>query len=130
MSSATAAEKRYLGRVASLGCVLCRFHLGIKDSPALVHHVRTGTGKMRASHYDTLPLCFAHHDFHKNSLHVLGVKRFPAVYGISEIDLLLAIHRQLRAHLPPGHVAPPDPYSIQPHWHWDMDPEPVFFADS
>ncbi len=113
---ATAAEGRYMGRVASLCCVLCRFRFGITDSPALVHHVRTGTGKMRASHYDTIPLCPRHHDAYPGSLHVLGVKQFPTTYGISEIDLLLSVHRVLAEDLPPGHEAPPDPYSVNPHW--------------
>lgn len=116
MSDATAAEERYMGRVAGLCCVLCRWHLRIHDSPALVHHVRTGTGKMRASHYDTIPLCPRHHDFYPLSLHVLGVKRFVSIYGISEIDLLRAVHRVLAKHLPDGHVAPVDPYSINAEW--------------
>ena len=57
----TAAEREHMGRVAALCCVLCR-HLGLADdTPAIVHHLRTGQGRMRASHYDTLPLCPAHH---------------------------------------------------------------------
>lgn len=116
MADANADEKRYMGRVAGLCCVLCRFHLGIDDTPALVHHVRTGAGKMRASHYNTIPLCYTHHDFHKDSLHVLGVKRFPARYGISEIDLLLAVQRRLAAWLPTDHETPTDPYSLRSDW--------------
>lgn len=124
MSDATAEESRYMGRVAALCCVLCRFRYGIPDTPAHVHHVRTGTGKMRASHYDTLGLCERHHDNYPESLHVLGVKRFYIVHGISEIDLLLAVQRVLAPYLPPGHVAPVDPYSVNPDWVIDLETAP------
>ena len=39
----TKAEKRHMGRVASLGCYLCR-QLGYGETPAQVHHVREGQG--------------------------------------------------------------------------------------
>ena len=53
----TAAEKAHMGRVAALGCCLCRRY-GWYGTPAEVHHIRTGTGAgKRASHYDTIPLC-------------------------------------------------------------------------
>ena len=41
--SKTKAESQYLGRVAELGCVLCR-RLGLGETPAEIHHARTGTG--------------------------------------------------------------------------------------
>ena len=88
MSRATSDEKAYMGRVAALCCVLCR-HLGIADdSPAVVHHLRTGQGKKRASHKDTMPLCPLHHQFSGFGVHDMGRPQFEARYGISEVGLL------------------------------------------
>ena len=54
-------EEKYLHRVAALGCVACRLS-GHYDTPAEIHHPRAGTGMgKRASHYDAIPLCPAHH---------------------------------------------------------------------
>lgn len=57
----TKNEKRHLLRVADLGCQACR-KMGFPGTPAEIHHIRAGTGKgQRASHYDAIPLCPAHH---------------------------------------------------------------------
>ena len=49
--AATAAEKRHMGRVAALGCILCD-HLGLGATPAQVHHIREGQGmSQRANDY-------------------------------------------------------------------------------
>ena len=42
---ANAAEREYMGRVAALGCIVCSECLGYQDTPAIVHHIRTGQGK-------------------------------------------------------------------------------------
>lgn len=39
----TAAEKRHMGKVAEVGCILCH-HLGLGATPAHVHHIREGQG--------------------------------------------------------------------------------------
>ena len=53
--------RRHMGRVAELGCVLCR-HLGFDGTPAEVHHIRDGQGAaQRASDFLTVPLCPEHH---------------------------------------------------------------------
>jgi hypothetical protein len=45
------AEKKYLDRVASLGCYLCN-HLGYGATPAQIHHLREGVGMaQRNSNY-------------------------------------------------------------------------------
>ena len=85
--SATAAEKRYMGRVAELGCII---HPG---APALVHHIRTGQGGgQRSSNYLTIPLCPECHvgafSIHK------APKQFQDIYG-SELDLLAQTIGQL-----------------------------------
>lgn len=61
MAPMTKAERQHLDRVASMGCIACEV-MGFYDSPAEIHHIRSGVGKgQRASHFDVLPLCPAHH---------------------------------------------------------------------
>ena len=88
MSTSTAAEKRHMGRVAALCCMLCRFLRLADDTPAIVHHLRTGQGRMRAAHQDTIPLCPPHHQFSGFGLHDMGRSEFETTYGISETGLL------------------------------------------
>jgi hypothetical protein len=75
----TAAEKRYMGRVAELGCCIC-------SSQAQVHHIREGVGMgQRSSPYLTIPLC---EDHHTGSLSIHKAKRqFEQLYG-DELKLL------------------------------------------
>lgn len=57
----TAAGRRHMGRVAQLGCLICR-RLGQGPIPAEVHHLRTGQGAaQRASDWLVVPLCPACH---------------------------------------------------------------------
>lgn len=85
----TAAESRHLDRLARMGCVLCRVHLGITDTPAEIHHPRTGTGAGRkASHFDAIALCPQHHRLGNESLHALGRKAFERHYQITERELM------------------------------------------
>lgn len=57
----TKAERAHMNRVAALGCIACSM-MDFHDSPAELHHVRTGMGMgQRASNYDVIPLCSAHH---------------------------------------------------------------------
>lgn len=57
----TKHDREYMGKVAELGCIVCRnSEQGIV--PAAVHHIRAGQGlSTRASHYLTIPLCPDHH---------------------------------------------------------------------
>lgn len=79
----TAAEKRHMGKVAALGCVVCR-NIGNGPTPALVHHCFYGAGK-RDKHYLTIPLCKYHHQDGTNgeAIHT-GHKTFEARYGTEE----------------------------------------------
>ena len=87
MSRSSAAGRRHMGRVAELGCVLCR-HLGFDGTPAEVHHIRDGQGAaQRASDFLTVPLCPEHHRG-GTGLHGLGTKAFERTYKLSELDLL------------------------------------------
>ena len=82
----TAAEKRHMGRVAELGCIIC-------NEPAQVHHIRDGQGmSQRASNWLVIPLCHGHHigalSVHKTA------KQFANIYG-SELELLAATLEKL-----------------------------------
>lgn len=84
----TKALKAHMSRVASLGCILCRRH-GVPDSPAELHHPRTGAGAGRkSSDWDVIPLCYPHHRGSNDALHVLGRKEFERRYGVTELELL------------------------------------------
>lgn len=81
----TKAQKRWMGKVAELGCIVCR-NAGFGPTPAQVHHLREGQGgAQRANDFLTIPLCPAHHDG-KDSIHK-DRQMFQARYG-TELDLL------------------------------------------
>lgn len=85
--SKTKAEIDHLAKVAALGCVVCK-------QPANVHHIRTGMGMaQRASHFQTIPLCYNHHQGNEG-IHTLGTKAWQKKYG-SELDLLKSVNFQL-----------------------------------
>lgn len=83
------ADKEYMGRVAALGCAICRLAYGIEDTPALVHHLRTGQGKKRASDKHTMPLCPTHHASSGQGVHDMGRDEFKELHnGIGELECL------------------------------------------
>ena len=76
MRKPTKDEREYLGKVASLGCVVC-------GDEAQVHH-RTGAGMgLRASHYKTIPLCHRHHQG-TEGIHQIGVKTWEERYDTQD----------------------------------------------
>lgn len=90
----TKAEQEHLSRVAALGCVLCR-RLGLGETPATIHHIRAGQGmSQRASHFETVPLCPAHHQGDEG-VHGLGRRAFEARYGCTERELLAEVRELL-----------------------------------
>ena len=91
---ATKAERDHMGAVAALGCVVCR-NLGFGETPAEVHHIGNGTLGKKASNYETIPLCDAHHrnGGHGVAVHA-GRKTFEARYG-TERELLEQTRREL-----------------------------------
>ena len=83
----TKDERKYLSRVAELGCIVCR-RMGYEGTPSEIHHPRIGVGMgKRSSHYDAIPVCPNHHRHGKDSIHVLGTKGFPKHWGFTEEDL-------------------------------------------
>lgn len=89
------AAQRHLARVQALGCIVCR-NEGLGDSPAIIHHLRTGQGmSQRADDYHTIPLCPAHHQFHGVGISYHDCpKTWEAAHG-SELELLAQVRIEL-----------------------------------
>jgi hypothetical protein len=91
---ATLAEKRYLSKVADLGCAVCR-RMGYPGTPAEIHHKRAGQGlSNRSSHWMAIPLGPEHHRG-STGLHGLGTRGFARHWGYDEDDLLADVRREL-----------------------------------
>lgn len=76
--SKTKAEREYMNRVFSLGCLIC-------GKPPHLHHP-TGAGMaLKASNYDVIPLCPYHHQ-HGNYGEAVhnGTQEFERRYGTQE----------------------------------------------
>lgn len=83
--------KTWKGRVAELGCIVCR-NAGFGATPAQLHHIREGQGgAQRADDMLVIPLCREHHQG-GDSIH--GDRRgFQLRYG-TELDLLAQVIRE------------------------------------
>ena len=93
----TTAGRRHMGRVAALGCFLCR-EIGYGHVEAQVHHIREGQGMaQRASDFLTVPLCERHHaNYSPDGIH--GQRRAWKLAGLNEMDALAdTIERLLSA---------------------------------
>ena len=94
----TKSEKEYYGKLARLGCILCRQN-GIKeieDSPTEIHHIRKFGGKRENA--EVIPLCAYHHRLGNSSIHLLGRKGFLRYWALSENDLLENVQELLNDH--------------------------------
>ncbi len=91
----TKDEKKYLSKVADLGCIIC-YRLGYIGTPAEIHHVRgMGLGMaVRSSHYATVPLCPTHHRGNIG-YHGLGRKAFERRYEVTEQELRVQVQELL-----------------------------------
>lgn len=92
----TRAELIHKGKLAALGCMVCRRLHGPHD-PAEVelHHLRTG-GWGKGDYKTLIPLCPEHHRG-KTGVHGMGTKAFDKHYGVNhgftQSDLLTdALH--------------------------------------
>ena len=79
----TKDEKKHYGKVASLGCSLCRY-LGYGETPPELHHIRRAGKRSNAP---VIPLCPEHHRGN-GGIHGMGRKAFERKYGITEEELL------------------------------------------
>ena len=77
-------QKKLYGKIAELGCSLCR-HQGNIGTPAELHHIRR---TMPRSLAPVIPLCTYHHRESNTSIHGMGRKRFEREYAITEEQLL------------------------------------------
>lgn len=92
----TAPTKAWMGRVASLGCMVCRM-AGHPGTPAQLHHIRTGQGgAQRTPDELVIPLCPEHHTG-DTGLHT-NRELFALMWG-SEIDLLAKTIREVARQL-------------------------------
>lgn len=87
------AEKQHLARIARMGCIVCEL-MGFRGTPAQVHHVRVDVGWGRDGHFNTIPLCPAHHTG-SEGVHGMGREQFKERYGYSEIELLEMVKRRI-----------------------------------
>lgn len=77
--------KRHMGRVAALGCMLCRL-LGRPNVAAEVHHIREGQGMaQRAQDWLTVPVC---PECHRGPRGIHGDKQLLRQAKVDELDLL------------------------------------------
>ena len=92
--AATKAERDHMGKVASMGCIVC-CNLGLGETPATIHHIGNGTMAKRASNYEVIPLCHFHHQGGNNGEAVhSGRKSFEDNFG-TEQELLEQVNRWL-----------------------------------
>ncbi len=84
---ATREEKAHMNRIGEMPCIVCGMQ------PVQVHHL-PGQG-MRASHWETIPLCFEHHLGGNIGTAVhSGRRSFEANYG-TEKELLAKVNALL-----------------------------------
>lgn len=91
----TKAEKLHLSRVAELGCLICK-NLKLGETPAEIHHVRTGQGVgQRADNFKVIPLCPTHHrqGGHGIAIHA-GRQTWENNFG-TETELLVQVLYEL-----------------------------------
>ena len=85
---------RHMGRVAALGCILCRIQ-GRGQVDAEIHHLREGVGmSQRQSDYLTVPLCPA---CHRGSTGLHGDRSLLRISKLDELGLLAATLEELES---------------------------------
>lgn len=84
----TKSEKVWMSDITAMGCIVCR-NLGYGESPAEVHHIKTGCGiSQRSKDTNSIPLCPTHHRTgdYGVAFHA-GPKVWQEQFG-AELDLL------------------------------------------
>lgn len=93
----TKAVSTYMGRVAALGCIVCR-NLGFGPTPAELHHPRflAGAGQ-KADDKDVIGLCAQHHRLGGYGVaYHAGPEEWERRYGTEE-ELLEQTRREVGA---------------------------------
>ena len=82
-------ERVHYDRIAQHGCIAC-IVLGHGYSPTEIHHIRTGAGAGRKSHWSlAIGLCPMHHRLGGYGIAIhAGVKSFEETIGMGEVELL------------------------------------------
>jgi hypothetical protein len=82
------AERAYQAKARELGCAICRRnHLG--ETPASLHHPRTGIGAARkADEFSVIPLCPEHHQG-ATGVHGMGRKAWEHYWDVTEAGLTI-----------------------------------------
>jgi Recombination enhancement, RecA-dependent nuclease len=81
----TKAELIHKGKLAEIGCMICRMN-GINDGPVELHHLRSG-GWGKGDYKTLIPLCVEHHRGN-TGIHGMGTKAFEREYGVTQTELL------------------------------------------
>lgn len=88
------SEQKYMGRVAELGCIVCKT-LFNRFVPAQVHHIREGQGMaQRASNWLVVPLC---PECHTGPTGLHGDRSLMRIGKLEELDLLALTIEALNA---------------------------------
>jgi hypothetical protein len=85
----TKDERKHYARIADIGCIVCIID-GNGYSPCEIHHIRTGAGMGKKSHWSkAIGLCPNHHRLggYGVAIHA-GIEGFEQAIGMSEVELL------------------------------------------
>lgn len=85
----TKDERKHYDRIAQHGCIACHV-MGFGFSNCEIHHIRTGTGAGRKSHWSkAIGLCPNHHRLGGVSVAIhAGIRSFEQAIGMTEVELL------------------------------------------
>lgn len=85
----TKEERKHYARIADIGCVVCLLS-GYGHSPCEIHHIRTGTGAGKKSHWSkAIGLCPSHHRLGGYGIAIhAGIDGFEKAIGMTELKLL------------------------------------------
>lgn len=91
------ADNLHLLCVASLSCI-ARRNQTLGETPAEIHHIRTGQGtSQRANHQTSIPLCHTHHRNGGYGVAInAGRKQWEKNFG-TELQLLEQVQLELGA---------------------------------
>lgn len=85
----TKDERKHYDKIANIGCVVCLLS-GYGYSPCEIHHIRTGTGAGKKSHWSkAIGLCPSHHRLGGYGIAIhAGIDGFEQAIGMTEVELL------------------------------------------